>query len=292
VRARGLFLVVGAIPFGCSLLIETDELANEGAQSSTGDASADVSSQPDSSGTGGTKDTGSDSPFASDSSDAAGEADAPVLGFCEGLSPLCSDFDLQNFPAGWDDHSEWGKCKGSIDNSDYTSSPRSFHCTTPVLIDNTDQCSTALIKEFAKPEALLRIEFDVLFDQLDSPNLIHLVTIDTGSTAGTDTTTLRIRTGEGLINETARPKEAGNLYSGHQFPNPPVIGQWSHIVWEIDFTGAKAYSNITVDGDTTGEELHMKPFLGELDIKLGIGFTDGASGPWEIHIDNLVVDVK
>lgn len=292
-RARALFLLVGAIPFGCSLLIETDELANEGASSSSGgsaaDAGSDVSVQPDSSGTDGSKDAGSDA------SDAASEADVPVLGFCESLAPqptLCSDFDAQNFPAGWDTHSEWGKCNGVIDQSDSTSSPRSFHCTTPILASSTDQCSTALIRVFEKPESSLRIEFDVRFDQIDSPNLIHLVTIDTNNAAGSDTTTLRIRTGEGLINETARPKEAGFLYSGHQFPKPPVIGQWSHIVWAIDFTGAKAQSNITVDGDTSFEELYMKGFMSELSIKLGIGFIDGASGPWEIHIDNLVVDVK
>lgn len=294
-RALGLLFLSGALPFGCSLLIETDELTNEGAQSASGgsagkDASSDVSLQPD-----GAKDAGPDSPSSSDASDAAGEADAPVLGFCESLSPqptLCSDFDTGGFPAGWDTHTEWGKCNGNLDLVESTSRPRSFHCSTPVLVDTADQCATALVKTFPKPTSLLRIEMDVFFAQLDSPDLIHLVELETSNSAGASSTTLRVRSGEGLINETAKPKEAGSLYAGHQFVSPPVLSQWSHLVWTIDFSGAKAYSNVTVNGETSGDELNMKPFLGDMKVEVGIGFTQGPSGPWEIHIDNLVVDVE
>lgn len=303
-RALGLIFLGGALPIGCSLVIETDQLSNEHTPSSTGgssgkDASNDVSLQPDGSGgnggSGGTQDGALDSPVASDASDGAADADAPVLGFCESLSPqptLCTDFDTQNFPAGWDTHPQWGKCKGFIDTEESTSSPRSFHCTTPLLVDAADQCATSLVKTFPKPTSLLRIEMDVFFKQLDSPDLIHLIELDTGNSAGSDTTTLRIRSGEGLINETGKPKEAGNLYSGHQFASPPAIGQWSHLVWTIDFSGAKAYSNVTVNGETSGHELYMKQFLDDVKVEVGIGFTQGPSGPWEIHIDNLVVDVK
>jgi hypothetical protein len=295
-------LSAAAALVGCSLVIDTGSLANgdDVASGGSGASEAGSDSTPPDTSAEATADASNDtsSDTANDTSSDAfdgNSGDAADAGtFCEGLLPtptLCSDFDGVNLPAGWDSVVQWGPCTGVVDTLGFKSPPRSFVAKAPAL-SGTDQCETALARTFAAPKSSIVIEFDVFPAAMDSSRWLYLAPVVMNAQGGSDDLSLRWMGTTGEVNEAVTLDDGGMLYEKHGAAEVPALGQWSHVRWEMTFTGATAFSSLTVNGKNTGGTLHSKDFLASADVQLGITFVAGPSSAWEIRFDNVVVDIQ
>jgi hypothetical protein len=277
----------------CSLLVGTDELVNGGA-----DLQADVGVDAP------TKDVATDVVDGShQDSPADAKLDVPVDNvvedvdagaYCESLSPaptICSDFDVQNLPAGWDALSGFGGFQGVIDELNFTSPLRSILFTTPVL-DSGDSGSRALLSNLGTPTKSISIEFDLLPEVLNS-SLTWLITLEMESSAGLAIARFRAWKNGFDVNESAVPSDGGpNDYSGHAITGTPTTGVWQHVKWELDFSGANAFSNVDLDGTISGGGSLLKGYLADATLKLGLTFAETPSVAQRIRYDNIVVRVE
>jgi hypothetical protein len=279
---------------GCSLAIGTDHLvdakdsgASGGGSGLSGGTGGGTGSG---SGSGGvTSDTGVPDAAGGDS----GESDSPPPPFCASLTPaptLCSDFDEVDLPAGWEGITQWGDCGLVVDDQAYASPSRSISFTTLALAD-TEQCAASLDRTLAEPTTSLSIDFDILPQQLFDSEWLLLVLVQLDGVDGVDELHLRIRETYGDVAEDVTYPDGGKAYSNHPLPDVPPVGQWSHIRWELTFTGTTALSSATVNGKTTGDTILSKGFLGPAKVKLGFVGVSGVSGPWAARIDNIVINV-
>lgn len=292
---RSLAILLGAAGLvRCSLLLDTNQLTAAGDR--LADGSADGDAHPDAASSDG--DAGEDSPGDSKPGDSggleAGDSEAQAGTYCETLVPkptLCSDFDNVDFPAGWDTLSVWGKCKATLDTTLYVSPPRSFRATSP-LFTTTGGCSSTLQRKFPAPQSSLVIDFDLLIVARDTGSTLDLVSVSMPASGGTEHAVLRLTPWAAEIKETVDLADGGTLYGGHPLPEIPSLGTWSHIHWSIDLTGTNATSNVTMNGVTTGDSLHMKDFLADPQISIGIGYVGAPADPCDFVFDNIVVDIK
>ena len=221
------------------------------------------------------------------------DADADAGPFCASLNPaptLCSDFDQQDLPAGWDGLAQWGGCVAVLDSGASVSAPRSLSITSPVLGDS-EQCASALEGAFPQPTSTLVIELDVYVEVFDSPEWVHLVVVQLNGAEGFDEIVLRMRTNEASVTEGAILNDGGLLNSGHPVANVPAVGQWSHVRWELSFGGSTAFSNVNVNGTSSGDSIHAKSFVGPVDLQVGVAGVVGPLQSQVLRFDNIVVDV-
>jgi hypothetical protein len=286
-------------------VIETDNLATEdgladagpkGGDSSMG-ANGGTGASGGSSGNGGSGDTGGGDGATNPDADSGSETDAapdgPPLGFCESLNPvpdLCADFDTGQFPAGFDQLTQWGLPDPLLDESDSVSSPRSFLITTPTLATASDMGAGFLFKAFQKPASELVIEFDTRLE-LSNEEWMFLAEVETSGTAGDALYILRVRNGEAQVAETMYPTAGGVEYGGHNL-QPPPMGQWIHVRWSLTYSGTSSFSNVTIDGVTNAGGLQFDEYVGGITVKTGMVFIQGVTAsPSNVRIDNVVVDV-
>lgn len=299
VRASRSILVAGACLAGCSLLIDSGELVEGSSSVDGGAGSAGAAGSGGASGGGGVSGSGgsSDANVPDQSGGSAGsspDADAGPEPFCANLVPaptLCSDFDAQELPAGWSGLSLWGGCNAVVDSAVSTSTPRSVSFSSPTLADG-EQCAAVLQTTLATPASSLVIEFDIYPEAFDASYWVALATVEMSSAAGDDILSLRMRAGQADVQETATLDDGGHAYEGHTLAEVPPVGQWSHVRWEITFGGTSAFSNVNVNGKSSGGSINANDFLGSPEVRVGIASILGAEAAQVIRYDNLVVDVK
>lgn len=277
----------------CSFLVGTDELVNGEPDASHADVGADAP----------TKDVVTDGDGSHQDSPADAKLDAPADSvvedvdagtYCETLSPIptiCSDFDVQTLPAGWDTLAGFGGFAGVIDEGGATSPPRSILFTTPVLADG-DSGSRALLANLGTPTKSISIEFDLLPEVLNG-SLTWLITLEMGSSAGVAIARLRAWKNGFDVNESAVPSDGGpNDYAGYSVTGTPTPSVWQHVKWDVDFSGANAFSNVDLDGTISGGGSLLKDYLADATLKLGVTFAETPSVAQKIRYDNIVVRVE
>lgn len=276
----------------CSFVIGTDELVNGapdashvGVDASEKDVAVDVADSAQ-------QDSPSEAKLDAPADVVVEDVDAGT--YCETLSPtptICSDFDVQTLPAGWDTVSGFGGFLGVIDSGAATSAPRSILFTTPVL-DSGDSGSRALRANLGTPTKSISIEFDILPETLNS-GLSWLITLETQNSAGVAIARFRAYKNGFDINESAVPSGGGPIdYAGHTIAGPPTPGAWQHLKWEYDFSGANAFSNVDLDGTISGGGSLLKDYLADTTLELGITFAETPSVAQKVRYDNIVVRVE
>jgi hypothetical protein len=222
------------------------------------------------------------------------DADAEPGPFCASLNPaptLCSDFDAQSLPAGWDGLMQWGGCTAIVDSAASKSMPSSVSFSAPALADG-EQCAVALETSLAQPTTSLVIEFDIYPEAFNAPYWVVLATIEMSSAEGDNVLMLRMRAGQAAVAEDSTLSDGGKDYANHSLAEVPPVGQWSHVRWEITFGGASAFSNVTVNGKSSGGSINANDFLGPVEIDLGVVAIVGPGDAQVLRYDNVVVDVK
>jgi hypothetical protein len=93
--------------------------------------------------------------------------------------------------------------------------------------------------------------------------------------------------GGSLHEQYAISADAGSTSVDH--PVAQTYNTWTHVALDVDF-GAQTYS-LAVDG-VTASVIALTPQLprSAFDLGVGITYTGGASAPWTVWIDNVVVD--
>jgi hypothetical protein len=61
------------------------------------------------------------------------------------------------------------------------------------------------------------------------------------------------------------------------------------VKWEIDLTGANAFSNVDLDGTVSGGSLALKEYLDNPQLRIGIAFAEAPSVAQKLRFDNIVV---
>jgi hypothetical protein len=287
-----LSAVVGA--GACSLVVQTEELVNGAPDASHADVGVDVP----------TKDVATDSTDGShQDSPVEAELDAPADNvvadvdagtYCETLSPtptICSDFDVQALPAGWDALSGYGAFTGVIDEENFTSPLRSIVFTTPVLAAG-DSGSRALSAEIPTPTQSFSIEFDILAEALDD-TWNWFIVLESSSSNGTVTARFRARSGGYDIHESVEPAGGGPIeYGGHSISGTPSATTWQHVKWSVDLSGTNAFSNVDLDGMISGGGSLMKGYLDNPTLRIGIPHAQSPSVAQKLRFDNIVVRVQ
>jgi hypothetical protein len=276
----------------CSLLVGTDELV-DGKDEVTADVGVDAPKDGQSDTTDGShQDSAADTALDAPADNVANDVDAGT--YCETLSPaptICSDFDVQTLPAGWDSLSGFGSFQGVIDNLAFTSPLRSILFTTPVLADG-DNGSRALSADIATPTKSISIEFDVLAESLND-TWTGLILLESSNSNGSVTARLRVRSSGYDINESAEPAGGGPVeYEGHAISGTPSATTWQHVKWSVDLSGTNAFSNVDLDGTISGGDSLLKDYLDNPNLRIGIPYTEAPSVALKVRFDNIVVRVE
>lgn len=308
---RKLLLLLLAGFTGCSALVDTSDLASEPATG--GATSGGNGGSGGTAASGGTATSGGGNPSGgtgnpggaggSGASDAGADADgapndassdAPNLGFCQSLTTsvtLCADFDSGSYSKGWDSVDLYGQCTMSTDTSASVSAPGALSVAAPTFAQFSDQCSGSLHKTLPKPSKVIHVEFDLRPEALDSSAWTYAVSLVMNGTGTKAEVVLRLHAGQGAVSESVTASDGGVTYAGHIWPDPPALGKWTHIQWDIDVSGAVANSTLTQDGKSSSSSLNLKPYVSSGDLGLGITFASGPTEASKLRFDNVVIDV-
>lgn len=217
--------------------------------------------------------------------------DAKVGSFCQRLSPpptFCADFDLGDFPAGFDSLTSYGAGTSVLDDGALGDPARSFYASTGALTGST-QAAGALQKKLAAPvKSSLRIEFDYVPVALDSSERSVV-----GVTFGKDVINLFVKSSGARLAEAAALADGGTVYGGGNLAKGFTVGKKTHVKWVITVGGGKSSSSITLDTDAVEfDPLHVQDYPSAPQISLGMIFVVAPSPGWGARIDDVVYDLQ
>jgi hypothetical protein len=273
-----------AVAAGCLLTTPLDGLEGTAAAPSMESGSTGAADGPT-----GDRGPGADGSVAV-TPDAGPDADAASMFRCAALPApptFCTDFDMGTIVSIFGGSTTSNGGAVTLDDTLYRSPSQSLKVTIPSLPTGAPTTKAFVLHSFGfAPTSAIDVEFDLHVDSPDKSSS-NTLAIAMGSYQ------LALFIGDSAKVRQAIPSDGGVLYPATNVSAPPA-GTWVHVSFVVALAPGASTVTLSFDGVAQGPfpvltEQYLTP---SWSISVGSTFVSAPDLGRELHIDNLIFDVK